>query len=305
MNKIFPYRKSIWKSLKTRYAYSTFKKENQSSEFKFDMRFLDNFSRPLDSEIFSILVHWPFDYKIFSKIQDLSTFSLVADGAANKLSTLMSRLPDKFHRYPDAVVGDFDSANKEALDYFHQHKVNIINNPCQNDTDSEKCLQVYEEWFKHKHTLKKDQTHCIIVCGGLGGRIDHVLNNFHVAFKYTKKFWESGLKVNIMLLDNNSLATCLLPGKTSYRRSVNFERKDGCGVFPLLSDSHVKTTGLKWNLQKDKPLRFGEFTSSSNEIVEEVVVIENDEPVIWTTTNILHDKYRKLKQNLMRDYSLE
>ena len=54
-----------------------------------------------------------------------------------------------------------------------------------------------------------------------------------------------------MLIDNNSIGTCILPGKTRYIRAKAFEKEKGCGFFPFLGEVEgLATKGLRWNVGK-------------------------------------------------------
>ena len=58
------------------------------------------------------------------------------------------------------------------------------------------------------------------------------------------------------------------------------ERGDG---HPRGRCERVVTTGLKWNLDGERPLEFGSLISSSNELVEPLITVETDSPLLWTT----------------------
>jgi thiamine pyrophosphokinase len=144
----------------------------------------------------------------------------------------------------------------------------------------------------------------VLFLGGLGGRLDHQLNNIHLIYQYTKKYSNWKLRPSFFLIDNNSIATVILPGKTLYRRALRFEESEGCGIFPLTATARVKTIGLEWNLTKDKPLVFDGFVSSSNKMISEEIEIETEDPVIWTTTNCLRKKFKELMEHIFQTHSL-
>ena len=63
--------------------------------------------------------------------------------------------------------------------------------------------------------------------------------------------------VSLHLMDNNSIGTCILPGKTKYIKAKKFEINTGCGIFPFLGDvAHVQTKGLRWNIGRFYILNF-------------------------------------------------
>jgi len=121
--------------------------------------------------------------------------------------------------------------------------------------------------------------------------MDHTLNNIHILHKFAEKYTKQ-TNISLHLIDNNSIGTCILPGKTTYIRSKVFEQDAGCGMFPLLGEqAKVQTKGLKWDVGHDCPtLSFKKFVSSSNEMLGEVVEFETDSIIFWTTTNTIHGR---------------
>lgn len=73
------------------------------------------------------------------------------------------------HILPDIIVGDFDSVNSDTLEYFHdkeQIEVCMLN-PEKDDTDTEYAI---------REAIRR-QAREIVIVGGTGTRIDHVLGN--------------------------------------------------------------------------------------------------------------------------------
>ncbi|WP_462427679.1 thiamine diphosphokinase [Fusobacterium varium] len=90
-----------------------------------------------------------------------------ADGGAIHLETLGI--------LPLEIWGDLDSVTKEIIEKYRNNKVRIKKFPKDKDyTDGELILQ-------HISKLNYDE---IIVIGGLGGRIDHLLTNLNLIFKF-------------------------------------------------------------------------------------------------------------------------
>lgn len=90
-----------------------------------------------------------------------------ADGGATHLETLGI--------LPLEIWGDLDSVTKEIIEKYRNNKVRIKKFPKDKDyTDGELILQ-------HISKLNYDE---IIVIGGLGGRIDHLLTNLNLIFKF-------------------------------------------------------------------------------------------------------------------------
>ena len=73
------------------------------------------------------------------------------------------------HILPDIIVGDIDSVNPDTLEYFHdkeQIEVCMLN-PEKDDTDTEYAI---------REAIRRGAREIVIV-GGTGTRIDHVLGN--------------------------------------------------------------------------------------------------------------------------------
>ena len=90
-------------------------------------------------------------------------------------------------------------------------------------------------------------------------------------------------------MDKNSIMLLLKPGCNSIELSWQLVAKKGCGFFP---SSHkvekVRTEGLKWNMgnsdQEIGSLDWKEFISSSNELVDDNIVVENSHDLIFVAS---------------------
>ena len=68
------------------------------------------------------------------------------------------------------------------------------------------------------------------------------------------------------MMDEYSLATCLMNGEYRYIKAVDFETIKGVGVLPLgdFNNDVILSKGLRWELD-DCRFEFGRFISTSNE----------------------------------------
>lgn len=90
-----------------------------------------------------------------------------ADGGANHLEALGI--------LPLEIWGDLDSVTKEIIEKYRNNNVRIKKFPKDKDyTDGELILQYISK-------LNYDE---IVIIGGLGGRIDHLLTNLNLIFKF-------------------------------------------------------------------------------------------------------------------------
>ena len=103
---------------------------------------------------------------------------------------------------PDVIVGDFDSVEQEALEFFlGQEQMDIHRlNPEKDDTDTEYAL---------RFAIGRGATK-ITVLGGTGSRLDHVIGNVVLL--------GAGLEKNVSIENKN---------RTHYKNSMNKSSKSG------------------------------------------------------------------------------
>ena len=115
-----------------------------------------------------------------------------------------------------------------------------------------------------------------MIISGLSGRLDHTFNNLNLLYKYSEKF-------EISLFEEESLLTIITPGITTYKINTEFEQKKGCG-FVCFKQNNLKTKGFRWDiLQNSSKIIFGSYISSSNEILDEEVIFNCQEILLFTT----------------------
>ena len=161
------------------------------------------------------------------------------------------------HLTPDIIVGDFDSVDHDALDFFREDKrIEFCRlNPVKDDTDTEYAI---------RDALSRGITQLTII-GGTGSRLDHVLGNISLL--------GIGLEENveIELVDEHNRVR-MIDKPLSIRRDEQFGRF--VSLIPYTGNvEHVTLTGFKYTLDD---YTMGGFNSLgvSNEIKEEVAHIE-------------------------------
>lgn len=161
------------------------------------------------------------------------------------------------HLTPDIIVGDFDSVDHDALDFFREDKrIEFCRlDPVKNDTDTEYAI---------RDALSRGITQLTIL-GGTGSRLDHVLGNISLL--------GIGLEENveIELVDEHNRVR-MIDKPLSIRRDEQFGRF--VSLIPYTGNvEHVTLTGFKYTLDD---YTMGGFNSLgvSNEIKEEVARIE-------------------------------
>lgn len=109
-------------------------------------------------------------------------------------------------KLPDLLLGDFDSLNKDLLDYYINSGVTIERFPSKKDyTDTELCLQ-------RALNLKPDE---IVFLSCTGSRLDHVIGNIGLLKQLLDKNIKGYIKDdnnNIFLIKNHA-EICGKPGQ--------------------------------------------------------------------------------------------
>ena len=159
---------------------------------------------------------------------------------------------------PTWIVGDFDTAAPELVEYYQtQTDIPIRRfNPVKDSTDSQIAIELALELGSSEITL----------LGGTGTRMDHVLGNIQSLMLAKKK------GVSCVILDEYNRIQ-LIDGKTRLKKSEQYGKY--VSLLPLTTKvTGVDLTGFKFNLTGHT------FTSTgsaglgvSNEIIEDTAEI--------------------------------
>jgi len=161
------------------------------------------------------------------------------------------------HITPDIVVGDFDSANPEALEYYRDmDQVSVVElQPEKDDTDTEHTIRAAIR-------LGCDE---ITVLGGFGTRMDHTIANISllgIGLEYG---------VDICFMDAKNRVRMI-------REGITLEKSEQFGTYISLiayagTVHDLTISGMKYNLDR-VDLDFATSLGISNEIVEEKATID-------------------------------
>ena len=154
---------------------------------------------------------------------------------------------------PNLIIGDMDSANKEALGQFRDKGVNIELFPQdKNETDLELAIQ---------HAIDLNPK-AIIIVGALGGRLDQTLAN--IALLSDTPYHS----IDIRLDDGvEEILLC--------RDQVEVHGRSGdiVSLIPWQGEvTEVQTTNLKWALRKE-PLYPDKTRGISNELIADTASV--------------------------------
>ena len=162
----------------------------------------------------------------------------------------------KLNIKPDIILGDFDSCSKDVMQEFSTDKKIIV--PCEkDDTDTGLAIQKAIETGADE----------ILMIGGTGTRLDHVMGNFG------QLFYAHSNGVKAELVDANNRIRVL-------NHEDTISKKDQFGKYvsliPIYEARGVTLTGFKYPL-KDHTLVFEQSLAISNELEAEEGIISFSE----------------------------
>ena len=164
---------------------------------------------------------------------------------------------------PDVIVGDFDSADKDILEYYRQlEMVDIIMlNPEKDETDTESAIRF----------AIQNGADCITILGGTGSRIDHMLGNVCLLGIGLEE------RIDIFLLDKNNKIRMI-----DKELSIEKEKQFGKYVSLIPFGGNVEGLTLKGMKYPLDNYNMGGFNSLgiSNEIVDDTALITFEKGVL-------------------------
>ena len=199
----------------------------------------------------------------FSHFWEKAVHRVAADGAANRL---MNYFGTEAHFPPHVIVGDFDSLNATARQFYENQKTNFIRVEDQDSTDLHKAIDLFLP--NSEYSAFKEP---IYVFGGLGGNLSQAFGNVHCLYHYKKT-----LPNQIFLISPDNVG-CLLEAGT---HKILGEKGDFCSFIPLGSSAEVTSKQLKYPMDKLK-LSFDTIVSTSNSFVEDEITVETNEPIFF------------------------
>jgi len=166
-----------------------------------------------------------------------------------------------------------DSIEKEILNYYLKQGTLEVKRIEQDCNDFEKAL-------KYLLSLQSTSKY-IIIYGAFGQRFDHEIQAFNILRKFLFQ-----TNKDIIFISHDNWAIALRPGI----HNIHCSKIQGptCGLLPLYNSVKVSTKGFRWNLN-ETVLEFGNIISSSNEIIENPLTIENDAVFIFHTIVKAHN----------------
>lgn len=145
-------------------------------------------------------------------------------------------------------MGDLDSVRPEVLKFYETHGSHIEKKPSQYENDFEKSVNYLMLKYSENQGWQQKKESKLYILGASGGRLDHTLSNLSMQYRFAKEIALKHDNFAVSILTKNTLAMCILPGKTTYIRT-SIEADDGVGLIPLSGPCEkTVTTGFRWNL---------------------------------------------------------
>ncbi len=159
------------------------------------------------------------------------------------------------------LIGDLDSVSKQDLDWCKKNNISMKKYPENKDfTDGELALQYACKKFVSKHPK--------IILGGVSSLMDHTLGNI----LSTVPFVEEGHKISFSVKNQT---VYLMKDKLK----LNNCKGHTVSLIPLVKTEIISTSGLEWELKKEKILPYKSRTLR-NEAIENNVKIEIKEGLV-------------------------
>lgn len=152
------------------------------------------------------------------------------------------------------------------------HGVALVTDTSQYATDFSKGLN----WIQD-HTPIGISKLAVFALGAIGGRLDHTFHALHQLFKFDEGLLDNdGYAPRLWLIAPPNLTFLLRKGRNRIiLRKATFGR-GLCGLLPVKGECHIKTRGLRWDLDWVSGIGdVGGGLSTSNELGDgEVLEIE-------------------------------
>jgi len=247
----------------------------------------------------------PLHFNTFSSLWQNARVKICASGGANRLYDFVPESERKDF-VPDCIKGSLETVLPHVHNFYSSLGSDIVRHANMDASAFTKCVHQLHtielgyspntytpnspmppnpsfspEGPTSQHPKKVPTGEMYLVLGGLDGRFDQQMDIINSAYAHPER--------KFVIVGSDSFVLVLQPGL----HKIEIDRKVmgvDCGLIPLGSPCRVHTSGLKWNLDKSRPLSFGGLISSSNtyESDEQIthITIQTDNPLIWTATLI-------------------
>ncbi|KAH0563142.1 hypothetical protein GP486_002297 [Trichoglossum hirsutum] len=223
-----------------------------------------------------LILNQPVDEKRFSRYWGGSSFTICADGGANRLYELCERSESHAlkNHIPEVIHGDLDSLLPKVEEYYRSSGSQIIQDTDQESTDFMKCLKLINARAGLSRKLD------VVALGNLGGRVDQGLSQLHHLYMAGE---DTLLGIGrIIFFTPESIAFLLQRGHNRiYTPLYKGFITENVGIIPIGRPAVISTRGLEWDVHEWKT-EFGGRISTSNHIKSDVIEVDTTERVLFT-----------------------
>lgn len=165
------------------------------------------------------------------------------------------------HIIPKYIVGDFDSANIEKVDYLKEcGAIKLEFNPEKDFTDSDSALNI---------AIEEGATE-IIFLGVTGTRLDHTFGNLGLLISALKR------GVNATIINENN-KIFMVKNSISLKRDIKYKYISFLSYGSVVKGLNIRNA--KYNLEK-YDLVIGDTMTVSNEFIDENIEIEFESGIL-------------------------
>lgn len=259
---------------------------------------------------------------IFTKLWDISSLRICADGGANRLyhgthnmhsngsstsTTSTSPSSNRNEFIPDLIKGDLDSLDPAVQQYYESVGVKVERDPDQNSNDLDKALSAIRDYKHQIADIDEDDIFDqrpvqVYVYGAFGGRFDQEMASIQALYR-----WKDEFNHQITMYTDETCALLLKPNvqnriylpfysdklngtenenngnRGEEVNNVNVGEGPTCGLIPIgCRCDKVETEGFKWNLDGDTPLEFGGLVSTSNRAEQRMLTVWCSQPLVFS-----------------------
>jgi thiamine pyrophosphokinase len=232
---------------------------------------------------------------IFTKLWEISSIRICADGGANRLYHSTRDIDNAY--IPDLIRGDLDSLDPAVRQHYETLGCAVERDADQKFNDLDKALCAIRDRQNRDADLNVSDdilspVH-VYVYGAFGGRFDQEMASIQALYRWKDESMKIALYTDetcAFLLKPNVKNLILLPFHSG---NIDSDDNNGdivkvgegptCGLIPIgCRCDGVETEGFKWNLDGSVPLEFGGLVSTSNHAEEDTLIVRCSQPLVFT-----------------------
>ncbi|KMU80988.1 hypothetical protein DIZ76_015713 [Coccidioides immitis] len=182
-----------------------------------------------------LVLNQPINPNAYKILKQHASFTICADGGANRFYELMRKNGTESTELPNAIVGDLDSIRPFVRKHYENLGVPVLEDPDQYSTDFTKCLRHLKSNIRTivssnispgppqstaESEVQDDGTEPhldVLVLGGLGGRVDQAFSQIHHLYTASQSSLSAADRPagDLYLISEESITFLLPEGKST------------------------------------------------------------------------------------------